>query len=275
MFTPENIGILVLVYLVAYLLYIIYYAIGLYHINPFIRLKPLSTFEKGLIADNFPIYSKLPPSLKEKCNKRIVWFRCRKKFVFYGEVPREKDLKIVLSATVVLMTLGMRDYKMMSSLLRIIVYPTQYYSRIKRRHHLGEYNPNFKTVIVSADTIWKGFEIADDNRNLAMHEFAHALSFDMMKKNSWQARKFRVGLKKIKQLFLKEAFARKVIETPYFREYGRTNLQEFFSVAVENYVETPAEFLKEFPELFHVLRRMLNFDFQYPPVRKVPRVTSL
>jgi len=261
MFTSENIGILVLIYLVGYLLYIIYYAIGLYHINPFIRLKPLSLQEQHLITANFPIYSKLSQQLKEKCNKRIVWFRCRKKFVFYGKVDRQEDLKLILSATVILMTLGMRDYKMMRSLLRIIVYPTQYYSKINKKHHLGEYNPRFKTVILSADKIWEGYEIIDDNRNLAMHEFAHALSFDMIKKTSWEARKFRVGLKKIKALFLQDAFVEKLNESSYFREYGMTNLQEFFSVGVENYVETPAKFLNEYPELYHIIQRMLNFNF--------------
>lgn len=273
MFTAENIGILVLVYLIGYLLYIIYYAIGLYHINPFIRLKPLSPKEKHLITANFPIYSKLPQQLKEKCNKRIVWFRCRKKFVFYGNVAKQEDLKLVLSATVVLMTLGMRDYKMMRSLLRIIVYPTQYYSKINKRHHLGEYNPRFKTVILSADKIWEGFEIVDDNRNLAMHEFAHALSFDMIKKTSWEARKFRVGLKKIKELFLQEAFAEKITSSPYFREYGMTNLQEFFSVSVENYVETPVEFLNEYPQLYSIIQRMLNFDFHRATISRVPKTS--
>ena len=275
MLNTENSIILVSVYLVGYAVYKIYYTIGLYHFNPFLRLKPLQPKEESLIADNFPIYLKLPTKLKEKCNNRIIWYRSRKKFVFYGTIDRQEDLKLILSASVVLMTLGMRDYKMTQSLLRIIVYPTQYYSRINRRHHLGEYNPHFKTVIFSADKIWEGFEIVDDNINLAMHEFAHALTADMMKKNSWQARRFRVGLKKIKQLFLQEAFVKKVAETPYFREYGMTNLQEFFSVAVENYVETPVEFLNQYPQLYAIIKRMLNFDFQDPPTNKTPGVFSI
>jgi len=234
MLNTENSIILVSVYLVGYAVYKIYYTIGLYHFNPFLRLKPLQPKEESLIADNFPIYSKLPTKLKEKCNNRIIWYRSRKKFVFYGTN-----------------------------------------SRINRRHHLGEYNPHFKTVIFSADKIWEGFEIVDDNINLAMHEFAHALTADMMKKNSWQARRFRVGLKKMKQLFLQEAFVKKVAEAPYFREYGMTNLQEFFSVAVENYVETPVEFLNQYPQLYAIIKRMLNFDFQDPPTNKTPGVFSI
>jgi Mlc titration factor MtfA (ptsG expression regulator) len=82
---------------------------------------------------------------------------------------------------------------------------------------------------------------------------------------SWEARKFRVGLKKIKELFLRDGYAQKMADTQYFREYGLTNLQEFFSVAVEHYVETPNTFCNDFPELYTIIQKMLNFDFQQLP----------
>lgn len=250
-------------YIVGHTLYLIYYAIDLYQFNPFIKLKPLSHEEENFISDNFPIYKEFSPERKAKCNERIIWFRSKKHFVFYGDIERNEDLKLLLSATIVIMTLGLRQYRMMRSLIRIIVYPTQYYSKINRKHHLGEYNPNFKTIILSADKIWEGFDDLMDNRNLAMHEFAHALSFEMNRNSSWQGRKFRVGLRQIKKLFAQEDFLVKLAASQYFREYGLTNIQEFFSVAVENYFETPSIFKNDFPELFDELQKMLNMDFHY------------
>jgi len=255
--------ILALLYIIGHALYLIYYAIDLYQFNPFVKLQQLSEHEEKFLSDNFPIYKEFSPELKSKCNERIGWFRSKKHFLFYGEIERKDDLKLLLSATTVLMTLGLRHYRMSRSLLRIIVYPTQFYSKINRRHHLGEYNPNFKTIVLAADSVWEGFEEAMDNRNLAMHEFAHALSFEMMKSSSWQGRKFRVGLRRIKKLFANEDFLVKLAASEYFREYGLSNLQEFFSVAVENYFETPSIFKNDFPELFEELRRMLNMDFHY------------
>ena len=255
--------ILALLYIVGQALYLIYYAVDLYQLNPFTKLKPLSQEEENFVSQNFPIFKELSSAQQLKCKERIVWFRSKKHFVFYGNVGRREELKLLLSATTVIMTLGLRQYRMNRSLIRIIVYPSQYYSRINRRHHLGEYNPNFKAVIFSADNLWKGFENLTDNRNLAMHEFAHALSFELMKTNSWQGRKFRVGLRRIKKLFKEEDFLVKLAVSEYFREYGLTNLQEFFSVAVENYFETPAIFKNDFPELFEELRNMLNMDFHY------------
>lgn len=250
-------------YIVGHAMYLVYYAVDLYQLNPFTKLKPLSLEEQNFISDNFPIYKEFSADVKAKCNERIVWFRSKKHFVFYGDITRKEELKLLLSATTVIMTLGLRQYRMMRSLIRVLVYPSQYYSRINRQHHLGEYNPNFKTLILSADKIWEGFENLSDNRNLAMHEFAHALSFEMTKTSSWQGRKFRVGLRRIKQLFSQEDFLVKLAASQYFREYGLTNLQEFFSVAVENYFETPAIFKNDFPELFVELQKMLNMDFHY------------
>jgi len=253
--------VVVAIYFACHLAYIIYYAFDLYQLNPFIRPKPLSENDRRLIRNYFPVYEKLPPTLQSKCDRRISWFRIHKKFVFYGDVAKKADLRLVISAALVLMTLGLRHYKMTRSLLRIIVYPSQFYSRINRRHHLGEYNPKFKMVIFAADMIWEGFDIPDDNRNLALHELAHALSFEMLKRGSWEAKKFRVGLRKIKALFSNDDFVQKMDATHYFREYGRTNLQESFSVLVENFAETPVLFKKDFPELFEIVRQMLNFDF--------------
>ncbi len=93
----------------------------------------------------------------------------------------------------------------------------------------------------------------------------------MLKKGSWRARRFQVGIRQIRKLFEKEDFKTKLIYSHYFREHGMTNLQEFFSVAGENYFETASLFHQDFPELFHILQRMLNFDSEIscpfrPPV---------
>ncbi len=254
-------GFAALLFILGYLSYIIYYALGLFQINPFVQSKPLSLSEKSRIAQSFPIYRNLPADAKKKCDKRIAWYRSKKKFILRGNIANAQDVKLMLSATIALLTLGMRNFKMMNSLLRIVVYPSQYYSKISRKHHLGEYNPRFRTAVFSAEELKEGFKVPNDNRNLSVHEFAHALTSEMMRKNSWEARKFKVGLKKIKQMFTQEDFYSKVNNTDYFRAYGQTNLHEFFSVAVENFIETPEQFKKEFPELYRIIKRMLNFNF--------------
>lgn len=271
MSTLEHIEIAIAVVLLGYVVYRTAREIGFSQYNPFVPLKGLSQKEQDVLRNTFVMYGRLPDAYRKKCDERIVWFRSKKSFVFYGKIPQTEELRLILSATAAFMLLGLKNYRMHRSLFRVIVYPSKYYSKINRRYHLGEYNPKFKTLVLSADKIWEGFEIPDDNKNLAVHEFAHALSYEMGKKGSWEARRFRVGMRKIRQLFEKRSFRQKLIDTRYFRQYGLTNLHEFFSVAVENYFETPSIFHQEFPELFDIIQRMLNFDYEISCVFDVPK----
>ncbi|MFN5620319.1 MAG: zinc-dependent peptidase [Flavobacteriales bacterium] len=46
--------------------------------------------------------------------------------------------------------------------------------------------------------------------------------------------------------------------THFFRQYGATNIHEFWAVAVETFFEQPDEFKTKYPALFHETCRMLN-----------------
>ncbi len=252
---------LVILYFILFFILQFYSWADLYKWNPFRKPDLLTQRESELLLQCFPIYGKMSVEHKLRFEKRMFWFRRAKEFKFLGEVSRQEDLKLVLSASLTLLTMGLSHYRYMRSLDEIAIYPNKYFSRITRQYHFGEYAPTFKRVIISAEQFWKGFEKTEDNRNLAMHEFAHALSFDLIKQISFEGLQFRSGLKKIKKLFKQPSFSSKLTSSTYFREYGMTNLQEFFSVAVENYVETPTLFRKEFPDLYAIMKRMLAFDF--------------
>ncbi|MEJ1222966.1 zinc-dependent peptidase [Sediminicola sp. 1XM1-17] len=266
---PEIAGTLTVTYIVCYFLYIFYYALGLYHINPLVKLKRLTAREKQRIAQNFPVYNKFSTLQKQKFELRLLRFRSRKQFVFHGLVPHQEEMVLLICATAIMLTMGVKDY-MISSIHRIIIYPSHYFSRINRQSHIGEYNPGLKTLVLSAEHFRAGFESMDDNLNLGFHEFAHAISFNALSKRNREAQIFTLGLKKIQQLHLDNHFLTQMENTAYFREYGMENIHEFFAVAVENYVETPATFQKEFPVLYQIIGRMLNFDYQQP-VKRVKR----
>ncbi|WP_394747193.1 zinc-dependent peptidase [Spongiimicrobium salis] len=244
-------------------LYMLYYAVALYFIDPYIRLKKLSVREEGFISYHLPFYRKLSLAQRNKFKKRIIRFRSRKEIVFNGEVEDKGEIILLISATAVMLTLGHRDY-LLDSVKRIIVYPSRYYSIFTRKDHYGEYNAGLKTLVFAADQLREGFKLPNDNINLGAHEFAHALIFNMKGKSFFQGFDFKKGLKKMKKISGDSQFIQKVKDTKYFRAYGQTNLHEFFAVAVENYVETPAVFKKEFPALYSTMKKMLNFDFNKP-----------
>jgi Mlc titration factor MtfA (ptsG expression regulator) len=260
---PEIAVLLFVTYILGYFLYIIYYALGLYHVNPLVKLKRLTAQEKQLIIQSFPVYTKFSALQKQKFELRLIRFRNRKQFMFHGLVPQQEQMVLLICTTAIMLTMGVKGY-MISSIDRIIIYPTHYFSRINRQSHIGEYNPRLKTLVLSAEHFRAGFDSLDDNLNLGLHEFAHALSFNALSKRSREAQTFTMGLEKIQQLHFDVHFLAQLNSTAYFREYGMENIHEFFAVAVENYVETPATFQKEFPVLYGIIGQMLNFDFQRP-----------
>ncbi len=261
MITTEQVfALAALFFIVFFLGYIIYYALDLFFLNPFKKLPALTKEEETLISVNLPFYGKLSDTNKKKFKKRLLRFRSRKKIVFHEDVEKQDDIKLLLSATVAMLTMGMRDF-MVLSIKRIIIYPTYYYSVFTRQNHYGEYNPALKIVVFSAEQLFHGFKIPNDNVNLAVHEFAHAISFNVLNKQSFQGWSFMHGLRKLKRMYTSKDFLNKLETTTYFRAYGKTNIHEFFAVAAENYIETPAIFKRDFPELYAIMKRMLNFDF--------------
>ncbi len=160
-----------------------------------------------------------------------------------------------------LLTLGMKNYKFIRAVHRVIVYPSDYYSILNKKHHVGEFNVGLKTLVFSEESLRDGFENDGDNINLAIHEFAHALCIETLAKNSWEARRFQFGLKKVKELFENQSFQEQYYRSGYFRVYGLTSLIEFFAVATENFLETPEQFENSYPELYDLLKKMLNYSF--------------
>jgi len=105
-----------------------------------------------------------------------------------------------------------------------------------------------------------GFKKAKDNKNLAIHEFAHVLYFETKGKNSWEALRFQWGFRKLGDIFDDKQRLNNMMGSGYFRAYGTTNRYEFLSVLTENYVETPELFHSRYPEVFRILLKMYNFN---------------
>ncbi|WP_430967261.1 zinc-dependent peptidase [Spongiimicrobium sp. 2-473A-2-J] len=250
-------GVTALLAIFGYFLYIVYYTLDLFFLNPFARLPRLTEHEKATIAANLPLYRNLSVRKRKRFHKRVVRFRSRKKVIFHKEVTDRDHITLLLSATAVMLTLGMADFLILS-IKKILVYPAAYYSPLTKQDHNGEYHPGLKTLVFSAEHLMEGFRIGNDNMNLAVHEFAHAISFNVANKLNVRSYIFLIGMRQIKRLLSDSNFNNRMDQSAYFRSYGRTNIHEFFAVSVENLMETPGAFRRQFPKLFGILRRMLN-----------------
>lgn len=109
---------------------------------------------------------------------------------------------------------------------------------------------------------WKafveGYANPHDKVNLGLHEFAHALRFNGVKGNhcdhffeNYFARWLACAYSEFKKLQGNPADS-------IFRKYGGVNINEFFSVAIETFFESPMEFKAALPALYKQTSILLN-----------------
>lgn len=250
-----------LFFIFSYFLYIVYYAIGLYDLNPFLKPTLLHEGEKHLLRQLIPMIKNLEEKEVNRFYKRVAWFRGKKTFIYKSRIENQSTAELLICAAGILLTLGLKNYKFIRTVHKVIVYPSDYYSVINKKRHLGEYNLGLKTLVFAADSLKKGFEIDDDNLNLALHEFAHALYFETSGRSSWESLRFQWGFRKLTTLFEKLKEGGTMRGDGFFRSYATTNTFEFFSVVLEHFFESPLELKSRFPEIYHLVSKMLNFQY--------------
>lgn len=184
-----------------------------------------------------------------------------KKFIGRENLEVTAEMRILISATAVMLTFGFRDY-FIGLIDKVFIYPQQFYSLANDNYHKGEFNPRLETLVFSWEDFKKGFMIDNDNLNLGIHEFAHAMHFNSIKERDVSSTIFVDSFKEITNLLSNdEKLRERIINSEYFREYCYTNQYEFLAVIIETFIETPQEFRNQFPEIYDKTKQMLNFNF--------------
>lgn len=214
---------------------------------------------KVLIA-KFPYYQKLSPMAKAKFRHRTENFLKKKKFLPRQGVDLTDDVKILIAAPAIQLTMGLKEF-MFWHFDTIILFPGPYRSPYTNTTHLGETNTS-GIIVFSWPEFEKGLQ-EDDGYNLGIHEFSHAMHLAII-------------LEKYADPFFAEyfdkweSFAEKELkriakgETGVFRKFSGRNVHEIFAVCSEHFFEKAAEFKRDAPELyFHTCRL-----FQQDPLGK-------
>ena len=235
--------------------------VGLYRFSLTGKAVPaffLSKAHKEYLNKNFSFYQLLPQKSKEIFSKKVARFMSSKRFIPRDIPAVTPEMKLLISASAIQLTFGFPRVNL-SYFQNILVYPDAYYSPINGVHHRGEVNPRFKAIVLSWRYFLEGY-LQKDGRNLGLHEMAHALRIENKVKNEeynfldpvilqeWELR--------AKHTMIEIAEGRE----DFFREYGATNNEEFFAVAVENYFERPILFREKHPLTYQTLCRLLRQD---------------
>lgn len=226
----------------------------------YFRLRRLSQRQKDVLQHQFSFYKKLNSTEKKHFEHRVASFIKDKNFIGREGLVINDEMKVLISATAIMLTFGFRDFYI-GLISKIVIYPNVFYSNTNKAYHKGEFNPRLAALVLSWEDFVKGFNIGNDNINLGIHEFTHAIHINSMKERDVSSTIFSDSFKELSgMLASNETLRNKLKESDYFRKYAFTNQFEFVAVIIENFIETPKEFRSQFPQVYDKVKQMLNFN---------------
>lgn len=227
----------------------------------YVRLKNLTPKQQSILKQQFSFYNKLSKKQQLYFEHRVASFISDKTFIGRENLIISDEVKILISATAVMLTFGFRDFYI-GLIDRIFVYPKAFYSKANQEYHKGEFNPKLKALVLSWKDFKEGYNIGDDNLNLGIHEFTHAIHLNSIKEKDVSSTIFRDSFNELTSLLTTNKLIKEeLITSKYFRTYAFTNQYEFVAVLIEYFIETPLEFKNRFPEIYAKVKQMLNFHF--------------
>jgi len=175
----------------------------------------------------------------------------------YGAQGFQVNNKVmaIVAASAVQLSLGLDtwDYDYFND---IIIHPSAFSGAASKQLQKGE--TNLKGFVrLSWSGFVEGYKNMEDNVNLGIHEFAHALRFNSIRGNEedYYLRYFFI-------IWMASAYEAhhhlKQGRESIFRAYGGTNINEFMSVCMEHYFESPLEIKEAYPLLYFNTAILLN-----------------
>lgn len=229
------------------------------YIHGYLKLNKLSSAQKIILRQEFTFYKKLSQKYQVYFEHRVACFLAHYQIVGKDSFELTDRSKVLIASTYVMLTFGLRRY-LITVFNKIVIYPECYLSQITGEYHKGEFNPGMKIIVFSWADFEEGFLYENDNLNLGLHEFSHALYFHGLKGRDQSSAIFSDEYVKLQEYLVEPDILARLIESNYFRIYAYTNQVEFFAVVLEHFFETPHIFKNEFPELYGIIKNMINYE---------------
>ena len=223
--------------------------------------KKISEADKLILRQNNPFYQKLKPKYKTYFEHRVAIFIEKTEFST-RDISLNSEMKLTISAVYIQLTFGMKNY-LNQLIQQVIIYPDVYLSTHTNEYYKGEFNPRLKTVVFSWSDFKSGIDIKNDNLNLGLHEFTHALHFATLKSDKPTHVLFNESLRNLFLSFSNETLRKELLNSGFLREYAFENQYEFVAVLLEHFFESPKEFKSKFPDIYLRVKQMINYNENY------------
>jgi MtfA peptidase len=224
------------------------------------RLHHFPEYHK-IIFRYIPYYRKLSFRGKKKFTQRVDEFIKTKTFVGMENLHLTEEMKVLISASAIQLTFGLEKY-LLEFFTTIRVYPQYFYSKLLKAELKGGASET-GVIMLSWKDFLDGYLHPHDNYNLGLHEMAHVIKINVIKGADFDD-KFSFYLDEWIQIGNVEFERLSHKNKSIIREYGGTNMHEFFAVCVEHFFENPEEFHEKLPDVYNHLCFLLNQDPMNP-----------
>jgi Mlc titration factor MtfA (ptsG expression regulator) len=245
---------------------------GIYNLNKLWKYYQQLQFEKkqsyefhNFLEEKFDYYKLLSNKEKKKFLSRVFRFKTRLELNISDAIEENKShIELFVYAACTQITFGYTKYEL-NSFKAIIVKPEHFYSKLIQSEVKG-LTLGQGYIFYSWHDFQLGYKYGSNKINLALHELAHALYIDKFHNTydkSWDS---WVDCATIELEVLKEN-----PELDFFRNYGKSNLSQFWAVCIECFFEDPIGFLNNHKKLYYATANVLNQDMhlRYTNVNKL------
>ncbi|WP_177762635.1 zinc-dependent peptidase [Flavobacterium sp. I3-2] len=207
----------------------------------------------------FPEFTSLPHKFKLNFAKRILKFLKQYEFVEKEKVHLTNGHKVSIAASYSKLTLGYSNC-LINTFDKILVYPTAQFFPHLNETHTGHFNPKMKAIMLALDEYERDIYFNADGKDIALHEFTHALCFEMLQTNAKHpnSENFQKYYHRIQVWFQEPQNHLLVKESDFLRAYAFTNRLELISVLIELFFEKEKEFRRNFPDLYFFTGSMIK-----------------
>lgn len=209
----------------------------------------------GFYSSYFRYYNTLSHVYKKRFVNRCLQFTESKNITGADGFEITNHVKAIVAASAVQLTLGLDTWDY-DYFMEIIIHPKTFINENSGQLHKGETNLG-GYIKFSWPSFIKGYQNNQDNLNLGIHEFSHALRFNSIRGNEedyFIRYFFNRWLYSAYEAFNDLNAGRATV----FRAYGGTNMNEFISVCFEHYFESPLQIKERYPVLFYNTAILLN-----------------
>jgi len=231
-----------------------------------ILTHPFPARWRKVLQRRMPLLRRMPVDLQLQLKKRIQIFIAEKAFIGCAGLQVTEEMRVVIAAQACLLVLN-RSMQHFTHVRQILVYPGAFIVQRTVTDGIGVHQDQRHTlsgeswaqgqVILSWQDALEGAAVADDGRNVVLHEFAHQLDQGNGAAQGAPppaAGDTQYNAQRWKQV-LSQAYAQlqnqvRRSEQGLFNHYGAQSPAEFFAVATEVFFEQAAEMAEQYPALY-------------------------